>query len=1095
MAAGEKKFQESHFDVLGICCPSEVPIIENILKPLDGVREVSVIVPTKTVIVLHDGLLISQLQIVRALNKASLEASIKVKGGKIVRKKWPSPYAIASGACLLLSLLGYFFQPLHWLALGAVAFGILPIISKSITALRNRAFGDINILVVITVAGSIALKDYWEAGTIVFLFAIADWLESLASHKAAAAMSSLLNVVPQRALLAENSEEVDVGEVKINTVLAVKEGEMIPIDGVVIEGNCDVDEKTLTGESFPVAKQKDSSVWAGTMNVNGYISIRTTALAEDCVVARMTKLVEEAQKNKSRIERYMEKFAKYYTPGIILISIAVAVVPVILRVHDKKKWFHIALVVLVSACPCALILSTPVAMFCALTKAANLGVFFKGSDYLEMLARVKIMAFDKTGTLTRAEFGVTEFKSLANDISQKTILYWVSSIESKSSHPMAAALVDLAKSHSIEPNPDAVEHFQNFPGEGIYGKIDGKEIYIGNAKIASRVGSQSVPELEGNDEGKSVGYIFLGSTPAGIFRLSDVCRTGAKEALQQLKSMGIKTVMITGDCYAAAKHIQDQLDGAPEVIHADLLPEDKARIIEDFQKQACTAMIGDGINDAPALATADVGISMGVSGSSLATETGHVMLMTNDIQRIPKVAKLARKVKTKILQNIILSIATKGSILGLAIAGHPMVWAAVLADVGTCLVVILNSMLLLNGFPRYRRKCCQSSAASTEHKHGKKCSGSDSLHKHQPCCPDKKKAPKQCDAKKCSSKHCAPATKQHCVPDSSISSASGKGQYSESIIKNSCCGHESHENQIRKRNVECTGWSNTHHHHPHQHQHQHHHQHPPPPPHHHHHHHEMDGSDSTKKHAICSSTKEKQDKTCSQSDSCHAKQPCCADLPPQPHCEVQLQQCSSNANCSEPNGKQICGHNNEIVEAKFSDHDHGSCNSHVGHQEPTKLHHHGGGPGCCDSTKKLGKEAVHDHFNKTSAHGSSSSTTTGLKPEDRIDIDEELGKIVELCCDHESTINRHSRGKNHHHDAGECDHSNHSGGHNLLGDPHNHNNHVHHHHQGSRNMACVALESRHVVGGCCESFRKECCVHSGHFGTNLRGGLTEIVIE
>ncbi|KVI01438.1 Cation-transporting P-type ATPase, partial [Cynara cardunculus var. scolymus] len=644
--SSSKDLEKSYFDVLGLCCSSEVPLIEKILQPLEGVHHVSVIVPSRTVIVLHDAALISQFQIVKALNQARLEANVRMKGDQSYRNKWPSPYAGLCGLLLLLSFLKYVYPPFKWLALGAVAVGIIPLILKAIASLRSLRF-DINVLML-----------------------IAEWLERRASHKATAVMSSLMNIAPQKAVLADTGEEVNANEVIVNTRLAVKAGTMIPIDGIVVEGNCEVDEKALTGESFPVSKQVDSIVWAGTVNLNGYISVKTTALAEACVVARMAKLVEEAQNNKSKTQRYVDKCAKYYTPAVCVIAACLAAIPAAMRVHNLDKWYHLALVVLVSACPCALILSTPVAAFCALSKAATSGLLVKGAEYLETLSTVKVICFDKTGTITKGEFSVSNFHPLIIDSDK--LLYC---------HPMAAALIDYAQSRSVEPQPDNVEEFKDFPGEGIYGKIDGKDIYIGNQKIAIRAGCSQVPRNgSDNNEGKSIGYIFWGSSPAGIFSLSDSCRIGVKEALEELKSMGIKTTMLTGDCQAAANHAQNQ------VVHAELLPQDKARIIKEIQREFPTAMVGDGLNDAPALATADIGISMGVSGSALANETGHVILMSNDIRKIPIAVKLARKTRRKIFENIFIAIVTKAAIIALAIAGHPLVWAAVLADVGTCLL-------------------------------------------------------------------------------------------------------------------------------------------------------------------------------------------------------------------------------------------------------------------------------------------------------------------------------------------------------------------------------------------------------------------------
>nr|XP_008382648.2 cadmium/zinc-transporting ATPase HMA3-like isoform X2 [Malus domestica] len=664
-----KKFQKSYFDVLGLCCSSEVPLIENILKPLEGVKEVSVIVPSRTVIVVHDILLISQLQIV---------------------------------------------------------------------------------------VGTIALKDYTEAASIVFLFIIAEWLQSCAGYRAKAVMSSLMSMAPQKAVLAESGEVVDVDEVKLYTILAVKAGEVIPIDGIVVEGKGEVDEQTLTGESYPVAKEKDSTVWAGTINLNGYISVKTTALAEDCAVAKMAKLVEEAQSSKTRTQRFIDKCAMFYTPAVLVISVSIAVIPAALHVHNWSKWFHLALVVLVSACPCGLILSTPIVTFCTLTKAATSGLLIKGGDYIEILAKVKIMAFDKTGTITRGEFVVMDFQSLRDDISLNTLLYWVASIERKSSHPMADALVDYGRSLSIEPKPENVEEFQNFPGEGIHGKIDGQDIYIGNRKIALRAACEIVPTTEGSNGGKTIGYIYSRGTPAGVFTISDACRSGAAEAIRELKKLGIKTAMLTGDSNAAALHTNEQLKQALEVVHAELLPEDKARIVKEFKTEGNTAMVGDGINDAPALATADIGISMGISGSALAQETGNIILLSNDIRKLPKAVQLARRANRKVVENVVLSITTKVGILALGFAGHPLVWAAVLADVGTCMLVIFNSMLLLQGTQKHGG----NTSAPHAHKHGSH--GHSLSHKNQRCCSDSKPV-KACKPQKCSSQ-CQPTPLNSSLP-------------------------------------------------------------------------------------------------------------------------------------------------------------------------------------------------------------------------------------------------------------------------------------------------------------------------------------------
>ncbi|XP_062229726.1 cadmium/zinc-transporting ATPase HMA2-like isoform X2 [Phragmites australis] len=705
-AAG--KSQKSYFDVLGICCPSEVPLVDKLLQPLPGVQKVTVIVPSRTVIVVHDADTISPSQIVKVLNQAKLEASVRAYGSGTVkiRNKWPSPYVLFCGVFLVVSLFGHFWHPLKWFALVAAAAGLPPIVLRSISAARRLTL-DVNILMLIAVSGAIALKDYSEAGFIVFLFTTAEWLETRASHKATAGMSSLMGMSPQKAVLVETGQVVAAQDVAIDTLIAVKAGEVIPIDGVVADGRSEVDESTLTGESFPVAKQPESHVWAGTINIDGYIAVRTTAMADNSAVAKMARLVEEAQNSRSNTQRLIDTCAKYYTPAVVVMAAAVAVIPVAVRAHNLKYWFQLALVFLVSACPCALVLSTPVATFCALLRAARTGLLIKGGDVLESLAKIKVAAFDKTGTITRGEFCVEEFQAVGERVSMQQLLYWVSSIESRSSHPMASALVDYAQSKSVEPKSENVTEFQIYPGEGVYGEIDGEGVYIGNKRILSRASCETDMK---DMKGVTIGYVVCKKELIGVFTLSDSCRTGSDEAIKELRSLGIKSVMLTGDSAAAAAYAQNQLGNILEEVHSDLLPEDKVRIVDELKaKYGPTLMIGDGMNDAPALAKADVGVSMGVSGSAVAMETSHITLMSNDIRRIPKAVQLARRTYRTIVVNIIFSVITKLAIVGLALSGHPLIWAAVLADVGTCLLVIMYSMLLLRENSRKVKKCCASS--------------------------------------------------------------------------------------------------------------------------------------------------------------------------------------------------------------------------------------------------------------------------------------------------------------------------------------------------------------------------------------------------
>ncbi|RCV10162.1 hypothetical protein SETIT_2G090500v2 [Setaria italica] len=673
--AGE--WEKTYLDVLGICCTAEVALVERLLSPIDGVRAVTVVVPSRTVIVEHDAAAVSQFHIVKVLNKAGLEASVRAYGsGSGAAGRWPSPFIVACGVLLLASFLAPLLPPLRWLALAAACVGSQPMLLRAVAAAGELTL-DINILMLIAVAGSVALGSYTEAGAIVFLFTVAEWLETLACARASAGMLS----------------------------------GWFPVDGVVVGGQSEVDESSLTGESFPVPKQPQSEVWAGTMNLDGYISVRTTALAENSTVAKMERLVEEAQNSRSKTQRLIDSCAKYYTPAVVVLAAGVVLVPLLLGSHDLRQWFQLSLVLLVSACPCALVLSTPVATFCALLRAARMGLLIKGGNILESLGEIRIAAFDKTGTITRGEFSINEFHVVEDKVEMSQLLYWVSSIESKSSHPMAAALVQYSRSKSIRPEPENVMEFHIYHGEGIYGAISGKHIYIGNKKIMARSSCQAaVPEMD-DLKGVSTGHVICDGDLVGLFSLSDDCRTGAAKAIKELRSMGIKSVMLTGDSAAAAKHAQEQLGGVLEELHSELLPEDKVRLITKLKTSAGpTLMVGDGWNDAPALATADVGVSMGLSGSAAAIETSHATLMSSDILRVPKAVRLGRRTRQTIAVNVIFSIGTKAAVLVLAVAWQPVLWVAVLADVGTCLLVVLHSMLLLRDTAA-RRSCCRTSKA------------------------------------------------------------------------------------------------------------------------------------------------------------------------------------------------------------------------------------------------------------------------------------------------------------------------------------------------------------------------------------------------
>ncbi|ONM52494.1 Cadmium/zinc-transporting ATPase HMA2 [Zea mays] len=726
-AAG--KWEKTYLDVLGICCTAEVALVERLLTPIQGVRAVTVVVPSRTVIVDHDTAAVSQFHIVKVLNKAGLEASVRAYGSSAgAGGRWPSPFTVACGALLALSLLAPLLPPLRWLAVAAACVGSQPMLLRAFAAAGKLTL-DINILMLIAVAGSVALGSFTEAGAIVFLFTVAEWLETLACSKASAGMLSLMSTVPKTVVLAETGQVVGMGDVAVGTVVAVRAGDVVPVDGVVVGGHSEVDESSLTGESFPVPKQPQSEVWAGTINLDGYISVRTTALAENSTVAKMERLVEEAQNSRSRTQRLIDSCAKHYTPAVVVLAAGVVLVPALLGARDLEleHWFRLSLVLLVSACPCALVLSTPVATFCALLRAARMGLLVKGGNVLESLGEVRVAAFDKTGTITRGEFSIKDFHVVGDKVEMNQLLYWVSSIESKSSHPMAAALVEYAQSKSVQPKPENVTETCIYHGEGIYGVMDGKQIYIGNERIIARSSCRHHQHEAGHQEtdglkGVSIGHVICDGDLVGKFSLSDTCRTGAAEAILQLRSMGIKSVMLTGDSAAAAKHAQEQLGGVLEELHAGLLPEDKVRLVRGLQaRHGATLMVGDGMNDAPALAAADVGVSMGLSGSAAAIETSHAALMSGDILRVPKAVRLGRRARRTIAVNVASSVGAKAAVLALAVAWRPVLWVAVLADVGTCLLVVLHSMLLLRDGAARRPRCCASATACKSKQASKPC--------------------------------------------------------------------------------------------------------------------------------------------------------------------------------------------------------------------------------------------------------------------------------------------------------------------------------------------------------------------------------------
>ncbi|KAI5061521.1 hypothetical protein GOP47_0024026 [Adiantum capillus-veneris] len=575
------KLQKTTIDIFGICCPAEVPLVKKIIEPLPGVKEVLVNVAARTVTVQHDSGLTSAAWLVKLLNDAKLEASIHHRGEWKAAHKWPNPYTIASGLMVALTFFHYLYNPLRWLGLGAVAVGIPPIVRRSLISLK-RCILDINVLMLIAVGGAVFLGDYLEAGSVVFLFTLADWLESRSSDKARMALASVVRLAPQIAILVDSGTKVPVAEVEVGSILSVKAGELVPIDGIVIFGKSAVDESSLSGESVLVQKEVGATVWAGTLNITGYLSVQTTALAEESAVSRMVKLVEEAQTLRSNVEKLIEKFAKYYTPVVVLAATGIAIIPFFVHAHNRRHWLYVALVLLVVACPCALVISTPVATTCAIARAAKMGLIVKSGSALEALGKLKVLALDKTGTLTEGHFQVIDVRALGQNMDLARLLHWIACIESQSSHPLAASLVAYAKLHGIAPL-DKVEGFEVLAGEGVCGVISGHTVHIGNERLARRFSWTEDDALEPalmeswRNQGWSISWVGQDENLAGIFCAGDPLRVEAQEFVQIMKRCGVHLVMLTGDSLAAATMTQKKL-GELEV-HAQLFPQDKVDIL------------------------------------------------------------------------------------------------------------------------------------------------------------------------------------------------------------------------------------------------------------------------------------------------------------------------------------------------------------------------------------------------------------------------------------------------------------------------------------------------------------------------------------
>lgn len=606
----------------------------------------------------------------------------------------------SSGALLSTGLL--FELILKWETLALLLFIATAVISgysiakEAFTALILERKFSINLLIVIAAVGSFFIGHGEEGVAVVFLFYIAEFLEEYAGRRARKSIESLMRLAPEVATVKRDGEEVGVpvGEIDINQILVVRPGEKIPLDGVVVNGISSVNQAPITGESVPVTKQVGDEVYAGTINNEGFMEIRVTKRVEETILSKIVKLVEEAQKIKSPTEKFIDRFARYYTPAVVLIALGVAVIPTFVFNLPFDEWIYKALVLLVVSCPCALAISTPVSMVSGITSAARNGVLIKGSTFVEEISKVRVFAFDKTGTLTEGKLEVTD--TIPLEQSEEHVLLKAASLEALSEHPIARAIVERAKNDGNGVELESVEEFRAIAGKGISGKINGEVYYVGSRRLFKEMSADFPEEFIRDLENQGKTVILVGNTDRvlGIIGVMDRIREEAFDTIAELKRRGIKTVMITGDNERTARAIAERI-GLDEY-HAELLPQDKVNIIEKLSEEfERVAMVGDGVNDAPALARANVGIAMGSIGSDVSLENADIALMQDDLSKLVYLIDMSKKTLEIVRENVISSLLVKGSFAVLAFPGLITLWLAVaIGDMGLSLAVILNSLRL-----------------------------------------------------------------------------------------------------------------------------------------------------------------------------------------------------------------------------------------------------------------------------------------------------------------------------------------------------------------------------------------------------------------
>jgi len=679
-------------------CHEEVVILERRLKPLAGMEAISADVVGQRLHVTYDAAKLTTAAMVDAVGQTGMRMWLeheqpRTSARDVRARQW---LTAASGGALVAGIAASMAgQPLAAAGLylaAAAAGGIYPV-RRAFSALRSRTI-DINALMVIAVIGALALNQWQEAASVVFLFALAQWLEARTLERARLAIGALVDLSPREALVKDSAGErwVPVEAIGTGVEIIIRPGDKVPLDGRVTAGHSDVNEAPITGESLPIDKKPGDELYAGTINGRGVLELEVTRVGKDTRLSQIIHLVEVAQSQRAPVQSFVDRFARIYTPAVIALAALVALVPPLAFHADASTWLYRALVLLVIACPCALVISTPVSIVAALSAAARNGVLIKGGAYLERLAAARVVAFDKTGTLTRGAPAVTDVGAVeAATITD--VVRFAAAVEARSEHPIARAITAHAARLSIDV-PPAIG-FVAEPGLGAEARVMGHVVAIGNVRMLVSRGIALPPDHETlTRPERSTVFVAVDGRVLGTIAVADPVRETARETIELLRVNGIRRVaMLTGDQPASATIVSESL-GLDEH-HSGLLPDQKHARIVEMRAHGPVLMVGDGINDAPALAAADIGVAMGAAGSDVALETADVALMSDELLKLPYTLRLARATVRNIKTNVVVSLLLKAAFLVMAMTGTATLWMAVLADTGASVIVVANALRLL----------------------------------------------------------------------------------------------------------------------------------------------------------------------------------------------------------------------------------------------------------------------------------------------------------------------------------------------------------------------------------------------------------------